>query len=1099
MSNNHNNIPLPSNPSELESVLSMLLQPDNEKIKQASLIMKNFLKSSASVTPLMHTLTNSSSYEARQMSAVLLRQKIKLHYKKLSSSTQNEIKQTLLKLLINEPQRNVRLSVAALISSLAVIAVRKESWNELLEFLLQCSKSNEANHREVSMMLFHELCENLSVQLKKHFKTLKSIFIEGLRDSDERVRAAALKAIGALIELIDPEDKKDVLLFTDIIPPLCDTVQYYISKRDDSNTAAAFELFDLLAQTSVPVLDTHLPRIIQLMLNATTDQQFDMKTREKGAMFIAAVVEAKPMKLVKAKLIDEILRCSMALTIEKYEELLEHTEMSPQKMGVEILDSIFLNVPKQLFYQNTLGTIANFMKSSNKFERKGGLVILAVMAEGCAELLIDGIKELSAAICSLSTDSDSLVRTAAWVAMTQFADHLQPEISQLHKNIFPFIFKALNNANESESVKEKACIALDVFCENLEASDIKPFIGEVMTQLVNILTKSKLAVQEASISAMKSIAAAADDSFTPFLSETMKIMLALMNNKNDEFLRLRCRATECIGYIAKAVKPLQFQPYLKQVLTLVMEGMELNYFELREASYTFFGKLAESLGDDYSPFIQPTMSFILATCHSDDGVVVNERENAFGSSAVEFSDEEEANGSDGDDYDNIKGVAISIRSGALDEKVSALHCMASIISSCSKHFLAYTPRCLAALDELSEYPHKFVRHAVMHASNELLNCYHNTFPNPRKANRGEIIPMHNNTKQVVDALMPLFVERIEGEDDRETVAAACDAITDALKLFSWSVLADKNENKLYKLIQLLLEEKAACQRPTDEEDEQTLADHDEILIDSVFDLISALAAVGGARFLPAFHAFFPFILKFGEAHKPIYDRSMAIGCIAEVCGEFNSSQLQPYINQLLPLIMNCLKDEAIEVRRNAAFAVGNLALNGGAAVQNLFNQFLPLLQPLFNRPDSTTKQSTKGENSQRKVSDADYYACRDNAVAAICKMIKTAPQLLPIDKLLPAIISALPIKGDYQEAGSIYPCLISLYKSHTNLIGPFTPQIIAIFIETFGDPEVDTEVQREMIAFIKALSIQNSAAVQQVVQQLSPELQKRFIDFINSN
>jgi hypothetical protein len=40
------------------------------------------------------------------------------------------------------------------------------------------------------------------------------------------------------------------------------------------------------------------------------------------------------------------------------------------------------------------------------------------------------------------------------------------------------------------------------------------------------------------------------------------------------------------------------------------------------------------------------------------------------------------------------------------------------------------------------------------------------------------------------------------------------------------------------------------------------------------------------------------------------------------------------------------------------------------------------------------------------------------------------------------------------------------------------------------------EIQKEMIAFIKALSQENAGAVQQVVQTFKPELQERFMKFM---
>lgn len=58
--------------------------------------------------------------------------------------------------------------------------------------------------------------------------------------------------------------------------------------------------------------------------------------------------------------------------------------------------------------------------------------------------------------------------------------------------------------------------AVDTFCEHLEALDILPYMKELLEQLMAVLQGAKPDVQEMALSAVSSIAAAAQGAFQPY-------------------------------------------------------------------------------------------------------------------------------------------------------------------------------------------------------------------------------------------------------------------------------------------------------------------------------------------------------------------------------------------------------------------------------------------------------------------------------------------------------------------------------------------------------------------------------------------------------
>ncbi len=71
---------------------------------------------------------------------------------------------------------------------------------------------------------------------------------------------------------------------------------------------------------------------------------------------------------------------------------------------MELLDQVILSgVPKKQVYGLCMKSASDLLKSQSEYDRKGAFVILAVMAEGCAELLKDVLKPMLEVppLCSL--------------------------------------------------------------------------------------------------------------------------------------------------------------------------------------------------------------------------------------------------------------------------------------------------------------------------------------------------------------------------------------------------------------------------------------------------------------------------------------------------------------------------------------------------------------------------------------------------------------------------------------------------------------------------------------------------------------------------
>lgn len=97
-----------------------------------------------------------------------------------------------------------------------------------------------------------------------------------------------------------------------------------------------------------------------------------------------------------------------------------------------MLESLIKNVPTEHAFVPLMTACSDLVHSKNPSERKGGFVVLAIVAENCSALLTDKLGPYLALICESISDSDRLVRAAACVALTQFADCAQPHVLHFH-------------------------------------------------------------------------------------------------------------------------------------------------------------------------------------------------------------------------------------------------------------------------------------------------------------------------------------------------------------------------------------------------------------------------------------------------------------------------------------------------------------------------------------------------------------------------------------------------------------------------------------------------------------------------------------------
>ncbi|KAK9162268.1 hypothetical protein Syun_003170 [Stephania yunnanensis] len=1012
----------------LELLLIQFLMPDNDARRQAEEQIKRLAKDPQVIPALVHHLRTAKTPNVRQLAAVLLRKKITGHWAKLSPQLRQLVKSSLIESITVEHSPPVRRASANVVSIVAQYAVPAGEWPDLLPFLFQCSQSAQEDHREVALILFSSLTETIGNTFRAHFADLQSLLLKCLQDeTSTRVRVAALKAVGSFLEFT--HDGTEVVKFRDFIPSILNVSRQCLANGEEDVATIAFEIFDELIESPAPLLGESVRSIVQFSLEVCSSQNLESNTRHQAIQIISWLAKFKSNSLKRHKLVLPILQVMCPLLTEASQED-EADDLAADRAAAEVIDMMAIKLPKLVLPPVFEFASINY-QSANPKHREASVTALGVISEGCFELMKDKLGPILHIVLGTLKDQEQMVRGAASFALGQFAEHMQPEITSHYESVLPCILNALEDA--SDEVKEKSYYALAAFCENM-GKEILPFLDPLMGRLLTALQNSPQNLQETCMSAIGSVATAAEQAFVPYAERVLELMKNFMVLTNDEDLCSRARATELVGIVAMTVGRTRMEsilpPFIEAAISVIFfsalyswmpcnnflsdpnvsfsQGFELEFSELREYSHGFFSSVAEIMDDSFAK--------------SDD------EENANGFGGVS---------SDDDAHDEPRVRNISIRTGVLDEKAAATQAIG-----------------LFALHTKSSYA-PYPLSVILAAASQLNSCRYTSAHSP--------LVCFSPCCLLAHTVMGIYIKTMTEDDDKEVVAQACTDVADIIKEFGYLAI-EIYMPKLIEATLVLLQEESTCQHTESDSDEDD-ANHDEVLMDAVSDLLPAFAKSMGPHFGPVFAKLFDPLMKFARASRPPQDRTMVVACLAEVAQEMGAP-IATYVDAVMPLVLKELASPEATNRRNAAFCVGELCKNGGEPTLKYYGEILRGLYPMF--------------------AESEPDAVRDNAAGAVARMIIVQPNSIPLNQVLPVFVKILPLKEDLEESIAVYSCICNLILSSNPHILSLVPELVNLFaqvvVSAAETPEVKGLVGRSFSHLISLYGHQ----MQPILSNLSP-------------
>ncbi|XP_041717455.1 importin-4 isoform X2 [Coregonus clupeaformis] len=1082
---------------ELEQILLQLTQPDNAVIQQATAQLKLAFKDPAIIPALCAVMTGSQNSQIRQSAAVMLRMRVKKHWKKISPDHRESLKAVVLQAFQQETEHAVRHSL----SQLSAVMVKHETpdrWPALFALLNQSTKSNNPTDRQdmhrskcfsqVGLLLLSKVVESNPESFKPHYRQLLQLFGTVLQDLDNPT--AMYYSILTLTAMTAYTGTEEMNLMRSLIPTLIIALKHLI-KADQDQASEAMEVLDELMESEVSIIVPHIAEIVHFCLEVSADITLTDSLRVKALSCIAFLIRLKSKTVLKQKLLNPILQTVfpvLSAAPPPGEEDPEDEENSneddtdnesPKHFAAQVIDTMALHMPPEKLFHQLMPLTQACLASENPYERKAGLMCLAVLAEGCADhIRTKMLASMLQTVCQSLSDSNQVVRSAGLFALGQFSEHLQPEVSKYCAELMPLLLGYMSALNQAKiGHVTKAFYALENFLENL-GSEIEPYLPTLMETMLSALSNAEnLKLKELAVSAIGAIANAAKEKLVPYFLPVIESLKSFLTDTRDEMRALQTQALDTLSVLARTIGKEVFSPLAAECVQL---GLNLTNAiddpDLRRCTYSLFSAVSTVSPDCLNPHLTAITTIMLLSLKSTEGVTAHlEEDKAFVLLDDDDDDDDEAQGDtilDDEVTDTVDPdiAGFSVENAYIDEKEDACDALGEIAFNTGAAFQPFLESSFQQVYELRDFPHEDVRRAAFGAMGQFCRAQHKVWQeNPTEAN-------HQALQKLLGVVLPSFLEAVHSERERQVVMGVLEAMNAVLKACQGEALQSPGLlQEISQAIRDVLKKRTVCQDGggDEAEDDEQQAEYDAMLQEFAGEGIPLLAsAVPADTFQPYLNELLPLIMNKAKSSCTVADRSFSVGTLGEILqslvnvsgGRACAGKLS---NQLLPVLVAGVRDSDSEVRNNSVFALGAMAQAAGPLVAQDYPMMLALFSNLLSK-----------EQDRRVI---------DNLCAALCRMIMSNMEGVPLEQVFPALLARLPLKEDMEENKTVYSCLAMLYSQNPALVLSHIQPIVSASSHVLGTKDLDTETQNTLVMLLRDVAQRHSQEFEGAMRSLPAE------------
>jgi len=1054
----------------MENILRSLLINDNNIISQGTTELRNALKNPEALGALCNVLATSNESQLRQYAAVILRKRFNksTNWTSLPATARKELKSALLKLLVDEPEKTVKNSIAQLMATILKHEPPSDMWPELLQFIQQTTTSQNSDEQELGFYTLSILTDVAGTQFFHHtgsFMQLFSLTLSNLQDKSSPIGYFIIKI---MINLGPAARSSRELtnMYIETLPKVSDCIKALAIKRPDRASESLDLFYDFAEKDGMAFLVSRIKQIIGLCLEFVQDTKYNLDLQIKALSFIGIVIRLKTQILAKEDTllpIISILFKILSCRPEKEDEE-EYFSTDPEEdtlltSACETLDVMALNFDAD----RLMPVLVKFMEEAMKgdvYNRKAVYLCMGIVSQGCSAYIRKNmLKHVIECVFSGITQNEPVLRNAALFALGQFAEHLQPEISEYASELMPILLNLISELGERGKTGDqmgqrgdRVMYALERFCENLE-DGIVPLLPELMSRLLPLCAPPyHTHLRMLALSNIATVAAEAKEHIMPYFSVIMNQLNTYLTDESLENSVLRVESLDTLGVLAKSVGASNFEPLAIDTINLGMQLVSNTEDpDIKKSSYGLFAAVSSVMKENIAPYLPAIIPHMLNSLKSDEGYVSSK--SSFpsvydGASATEDEEDidKESNASSDD-------LGLDLENDYIEEKEESCFALKEIAQNTGTVFLPYLNTSFEETFKLLSFPSGDVRKAAVDAVFQFCSNYAK-------------IPAEQDFIMATDKTISKSALLIRMDEDRDVVLTVLENIEGMLKEVGPRIICRR----------MLLDGIVACVRNIlavrteaqgwGEDELEGLVDPDEELIDAAIDIIPALGkAMTPETFSPEFNELLPL---FNQRLSDCSDTSKGnmIGTLAESFGSLGPF-ISEHLSVLFPYFLAHSKDKDPNIRNNSIYGLGQMVLHGKEVLFPHYPEILVALSRVF--PDE-------------KLGNV-----LDNACSVVARLIITNADAVPLSQVVPVLIEHLPLRDDFDENKWVFRAIAHLYSMGCNELKQNIVGVIRAAGISLHSHNVDNETKDLIIELLKRCRQDFPAECSQMDQFLPKE------------
>ncbi|KAJ2339012.1 hypothetical protein GGF43_006746, partial [Coemansia sp. RSA 2618] len=187
---------------------------------------QQYYTTAACIPALLTIAKDCEQWQVRQLAAVELRKRVPKFWDEIDDAVQQQMREAILKAIIDETNDLARHGLARVISSIAKSDIPNQKWGDLIQFLYKCCQSPTAVHREIGVYVLDSLFETIADALSAHMQHLFELFGVLINDPESlTVQVTTLEALGKMADFIDPDDRSAIGTFQGLVPSMVQVLQ----------------------------------------------------------------------------------------------------------------------------------------------------------------------------------------------------------------------------------------------------------------------------------------------------------------------------------------------------------------------------------------------------------------------------------------------------------------------------------------------------------------------------------------------------------------------------------------------------------------------------------------------------------------------------------------------------------------------------------------------------------------------------------------------------------------------------------------------------------------------------------------------------------